>query len=41
MEEGPMVGWLYRNLNQEVDKLITISYIDVEYARHTRKGAVS
>ncbi len=22
MEEGPMAGWLYRNLNQEVDKLI-------------------
>ncbi|UCE47096.1 MAG: transposase [Phycisphaerales bacterium] len=22
MEEGPMAGWLYRNLNQEVDKFI-------------------
>jgi len=22
IEEGPMAGWLYRNLNQEVDKLI-------------------
>ena len=21
-EEGPMAGWLYRNLNQKVDKLI-------------------